>query len=308
MSDSCPVCGSANTELQGDYRGVHPAFLGLKRARCLDCEMVFATPMPGEQALEQFNASYFSSAHGGKPHSPVSTAFFAGIARLRAAHLDRYVSKSSKPVSRVLELGPGPGFFARDWMEKHPATQYLAVETDSSCHASLKKIGVHILESASAPGVGKPVDLVVMSHVLEHVSDPVAFLSESTRNLRSGGVLFIEVPCRDWEHKSLDEPHLLFFDKAPMKHLLGKLSFTDIQTSYHGQEIDSLRGASGLTAMAMAIRSRIIAMGIVAPFGGMRPGLECLSDPLERAVLAPYRAHRESQKPAWWLRALATKQ
>lgn len=308
MSHSCPVCGSANTELQGAYRGVYSAFLKLKRVSCLNCEMVFAAPMPSESALERFNANYFTEAHGGQPHNAVSTAFFSGIARLRGAHLDRYLEKHAAKVTRLCELGPGPGFFARDWMDKHPSTHYTAVETDSSCHASLIKIGVRLVSGAAAQDSANPVDLVVMSHVLEHISNPVQFLSDSTRALRQGGVLFIEVPCRDWEHKSIDEPHLLFFDKAPMKHLLGKLGFADIEMSYHGQEIANLRKASRLSVLILMLRSKLIGLGIVAPFGCLRPGMKCLSNPLERAVLAPYRAHLESQKPAWWLRALATKQ
>ena len=307
MSEACPVCGSADLKPQGDYRGTHPAFLEMKRARCLTCEMVFATPMPSEFALHQFNASYFTTAHGGHLQSRAGTAFFSAIARLRGAHLDRYLLSHATTVSRVLELGPGTGFFARNWLENHPSTIYTAIETDSSCHASLAKLGVRLVEDVAAHGASESVDLVVMSHVLEHVSNPRQFLSDSTRNLRKGGAVFIEVPCRDCEHKSMDEPHLLFFDKAPMKYLLHKFNFGDIEVSYHGQEIAKLRTASNFKALITALRAKIINWGFSAPFGHMRPGMECLSDPLERAAIAPYLAHRESLKPSWWLRVLATK-
>jgi hypothetical protein len=35
--------------------------------------------------------------------------------------------------------------------------------------------------------------------------------------------------------------------------------------------------------------------------------MELLTDPLERAAVAPFEAHREKQEPAWWLRAIARK-
>ena len=307
MNEACPVCLSTDSKLQGDYRGTHPAFLGMKRVRCLTCELIFATPMPSESALQQFNASYFMTAHGGQPNSPVSSGFFTAIARLRGAHLDRYLVNHATTVSRVLQLGPGPGFFARNWLEHHPSTIYTAIETDSSCHASLAKLGVRLVEDVAAHGARESVDLVVMSHVLEHVSNPVQFLSDSTRNLRKGGALFIEVPCRDCEHKSMDEPHLLFFDKAPMQHLLVNLDFEDIEVSYHGQEIAKLRTPSRFNAKMMALRSRLISLGVVAPFGHMRQGMECIASQLERAIVAPFLAHRESSTPAWWLRASAKK-
>jgi len=269
--------------------------------------MVFADPMPSDSALAEFNASYFSCAHGEKPKSRTATAFFSGIARLRIAYLEPYLSTHQITVSRVLELGPGPGFFARTWLDRHPTTIFKAIETDSSCHASLKEIGVHLVDCAERHAKEDPFDLVVMSHVLEHVSRPIQFISEATQNLRKGGALFIEVPCRDWEHKNMDEPHLLFFDKEPMKRLLGNQGFGEIKVSYHGQKIANLRNASKVLSIIMALRSKMIGMGVIAPFGRMRPGMEELKSSRERAVLAPYLAHEESTEPAWWLRALAIK-
>ena len=302
MRGTCPICVSSDFEFKGVYRGAHPAFIGMKRAHCKTCKMVFADPMPSDSALSEFNASYFNNAHGGKPQGAATLAFFSGIARLRNAHLEHYLRQNEISVSKVHEVGPGPGWFARSWMAQHPRTTYSAVETDASCHAVLREIGVHL-----SPDGNAPVDLVVMTHVLEHVIEPAAFLLEQTQRLRPGGALFIEVPCRDWEHKSIDEPHLLFFDKEPMKQLLGSQGFREIKVSYHGQKIAHLQKASKVDSTIMALRSKLIGMGVIAPFGQMRRGMEALTSSLERAVLAPYLAHQESMEPAWWLRALAIK-
>ena len=307
MTGTCPVCGGRDFEFKGDYRVTHHVFLGIKRAHCKTCDIVFADPMPSDSTLAEFNASYFTCAHGGKPQSRTATAFFSGIARLRMAYLESYLATYQITVSRVLELGPGPGFFARNWLERHPSSVYNAIETDSSCHASLKEIGVHLVDCSERQAKEEPFDLVVMSHVLEHVSSPIQFISETTQNLRKGGALFIEVPCRDWEHKSIDEPHLLFFDKEPIKRLLQNQGFREIKVSYHGQKIAHLQKASKVDSTIMALRSKLIGMGVIAPFGQMRRGMEALTSSLERAVLTPYLAHQESVEPAWWLRALAIK-
>lgn len=307
MNSVCPVCGQTDVGVQGVYRGRHGTFAGLQLAHCRGCDLVFAAPMPSEAALVDFNANYFDSAHGGQTQDQTAVAFFAGIARLRSEHLERYLAVHGVNVSKLLEIGPGPGYFARSWLERHSETSYLALETDRSCHDSLRQAGVSVLEQElGAPGA-ETVDLVVLSHVLEHVSDPRSFLEYATRSLRPGGALFIEVPCRDWEHKPLDEPHLLFLDKQPMRHLLDSLGFGEIQVSYHGREIEQLRSQSWLGAKWLGLRARLIAAGFVGPFGGARSGMESLTSPLQRAVLAPYMAHVESSKPAWWLRALAVK-
>jgi hypothetical protein len=303
----CPVCGSDDFELSDSYRGTHEVFSGLMRAHCRSCSMAFATPMPSEETLSEYNAAYFATAHGGTPASVVGRAFFSGIAQLRLAYLERYLSERRVSVSRLLEFGPGPGFFAASWLKRHPGTAYMAHETDLSCHADLDRLGIQLVGSVSSAEVAAPVDLVVMSHVLEHVSEPKVFLEHAIKSLRKGGVLFIEVPCLDYEHKLIDEPHLLFFDKKPMQHLLHTSGFTDIKVGYFGQQLDNLRSASFMQAKWMSLRSRLIAIGLVAPFSWEKSGMETLNS-LERAVVAPFRAHCESSKPAWWLRAVARKQ
>lgn len=270
--------------------------------------MIFVSPMPGEQALEQYNANYFMSAHGGQPHDVISVTFFKAIARLRFAFIKNYLDQQKIKPATILEVGPGPGFFAEVWLNQYPDSRYLALESDASCYESLEKLGVQIKkgDSLSKEAEGS-VDLIIMSHVLEHVSDPRSFLTGVTQKLRKGGALFIEVPCTDYLHKHIIEPHLLFFDKKAMRYLLEDLSFTQVQVSYHGEEISKLRNVSFFKKAYNALRSKAIGMGIIAPFAKKRPGMELMSDPLERAVVAPFKAHVESQQPSWWLRALAVK-
>jgi len=299
----CPVCGGGNSRRQGAFRHKHPIFAGCSRAICGDCSMVFAAPMPTDADLANYNASYFVTAHGGQPSSPLAQAFFAGIARLRLAFLRAFLDKHRIDVERVLELGPGPGFFARSWLEQVPQSIYSALETDRSSHESLLKLGVKLVDTADEVSA----DLVVMSHVLEHVSDPVGFVRAATRGLRAGGAVFIEVPCRDWEHKTLDEPHILFFDKVSMYRLLNGLGFTDIEIAYYGQTIAQLKTESKLHLVLTRVRAKLISWGLVAPFATTQGGLETLADPLQRAIVGPYGAHRESKEPAWWLRAVARK-
>ena len=303
MTKRCPVCGSEEVGVKRLFRATHPAYAGLQLAYCLRCELVFASPMPSSDALIHYNSSYFDSAHGGHSMGRTTLAFFAAIARLRADHLLRYLAARNLPADRVLEVGPGSGHFARAWLGRFPDTSYFALETDSTCYPSLRELGVNLRTG----GCTEAVDLVVASHVLEHVSDPHSFLQAVTRDLRLGGVLFIEVPCQDWRHKPIDEPHLLFFDKPPMAKLLASLGFTQIQLSYHGREITEIESMSWLPARWASVRARLINLGLVAPFCQLRQGMEGLDVPLQRAVIAPFEAHLETERPAWWLRALAVK-
>ena len=300
---TCPVCKNNFIKSTAPFRAKSPVFSGCQRITCLICDMVFAAPMPSDEELSNYNTTYFSTAHSGKPSNPTSLAFYSGIARLRLAFVNRFLDTHQISVSRVFELGPGLGYFAKSWIEQYPASNYSVFETDSSCHKSLVALGANLVELSNLT----PSDLVVMSHVLEHVSDPVSFINSTTRGLRKGGAIFIEVPCQDWKHKKFDEPHILFFDKKSIRFLLDKLGFDDIQVSYYGQPISELCSRSLLYDKLMTIRERLINWGIVGPFSKMEDGLEILNSPLEQAMVSPFLAHRESKEPAWWLRVMARK-
>jgi len=305
--EPCPACCSDQIRVCGSYRHHNPLFDDCSRMRCDNCGMVFVSPMPDAGALDAYNSGYFINAHGGIPTDPVAVAFHSAINRLRVAHVERFVEAKSVVVREVLEIGAGSGHFARHWLARHPETRYHAIEADDSCHSGLIQLGITLHRKPQELFQKTQVDLVVMSHVLEHTADPFDFLQAASAGLRPGGAQFIEVPCRDWEFKNEDEPHLLFFDKDPMKRLLTRLGYGDIALSYHGREISSLRNRLSRADLFGRIRARLIKLGIVAPFASNAPGLEILNSPLERAVVAPFEAHVEGQAPAWWLRAVATK-
>lgn len=303
----CPVCSSLKAEFIRHFHGRHSIFTDLSLVRCGACHLVYANPLPNKYDLDGYNSSYFHLAHGGQSNNKIDLAFFSGVARLRASFIRSYLRRKRINIFDLLEIGPGAGFFAKNWLSFSPKTRYFAIESDKSCYGALEGIGVKILDFKN-PNFGKDrVDLIVMSHVLEHVSDPFNFLSEMTQGLCSGGALFIEVPCQDWVHKSEDEPHLLFFEKTSMEHLLKRLGFVDIEMGYFGLEIDKLKNKSFLKKTLGRIRNKLIALGLIAPFSRASQGLEDLHVPLERAAVAPYCAHIESTEPAWWLRVIARK-
>ena len=302
----CPICGGSDLKEQEQYRGIHNTFMNLKRIHCLDCDLEFANPMPNKNDLDHYNCNYFEQAHGGKPQGKFSLAFFTGIAHLRFNYICSYLKRNSISVNSILEVGPGPGFFCKSWLRSYPQSQYYALESDSTCHKSLEELGVRILPSSGLMLTEGPFDLLVMSHVLEHVSDPIDFLLNISNNLRQAGVLFIEVPYRDYMYKTIDEPHLLFFNHASIACLLEKSGFERFEINFFGERINEGALAKRIRSFFMRVRGKIISSGFYYPFSRAAKGLDGLSA-LERAVLVPYKAHQESPTPTRWLRVMAIK-
>lgn len=304
----CPVCGATDSNVLRKYRYQNAIFAGCSLVGCDRCGMVFAHPVPSEEELRQYNEGYFDNAHGGIATHPLTTAFYSAISRLRMEYVEAYLGRRSLSAQHILEIGPGTGYFAKHWLEKHPSAYYAGVESDASCYSNLEKYGVHVYPTLDSVPQEQRFGLVVISHVLEHTTDPAGFLSACTEWLSPGGVLFIEVPCNDYQHKSLDEPHLLFFDKGPMGLLLDTVGFRDIQLSYHGNTIESLKQTpSFFQRFEKRLRNFLLNRGFVSWFSSTEKGMERMSDPLERAVIKPFGAHMEQPQPAWWLRAIAIK-
>lgn len=271
--------------------------------------MVFVHPMPDEEVLDKYNAGYFSNAHGGISTDKLTIAFHSAINLLRVIYVENFQQKHSIQIKNVLEIGPGGGHFARHWLNRcKKKTNYTGIESDTSCHDNLINSGVTVYAGIDQLPVDQNYDLVVISHVLEHTSNPVAFIANCTKLLSPGGILFIEVPCNDYEHKESDEPHLLFFDKGPMQLLFAKTGFDRIQVSYHGNTITDLKKIKpGHLGFMQRVRNVLLRKGIISPFSTKEPGLEGVDNPLERVVIKPFKAHIEQTEPAWWLRAIAIK-
>jgi SAM-dependent methyltransferase len=304
---ACPICNDTRVQNVAPYRHYSPVFTNLSRLRCDGCGLVFASPMPDAAALNQYNSTYFAAAHGGIPADAVSIAYHAAINRLRVIHVENYLGARCIVVGSVLEIGPGGGHFANSWLERHSKCEYAVVESDITMHAWLRSLGIDVRTNAAAIPATASIDLVVMSHVLEHTTSPAAFIADTTAALKQGGVLFIEVPCRDFEFKPMDEPHLLFFDKSSLDTLLSACGFGHIQLTYHGRTIEQLRSESKIGRAWARARAHLLARGIVAPFASDAPELDVLQRPLERAAVAPFEAHHEQVAPAGWLRAMAVK-
>lgn len=123
-----------------------------------------------------------------------------GCQRDRLAERDLHLADLSEelafvrglPVGRVLDVGCGLGFFLSGL---DPAWLRHGVEISAFAakHAA-RWADVHVgtLQSARYPDGW--FDLVILHHVIEHVEDPVALVSEVSRVLKPGGALVLGTP------------------------------------------------------------------------------------------------------------------
>ena len=139
--------------------------------------------------------------------------------------------------------------------------------------------------------IGISDDFVILSHVLEHVTEPILFLRSFADKMKKGGHLFIEVPCMDWKHKTLDEPHLLFFDKKPMEVLLEQLKLTQLNIAYYGIPHQHL--TNPLRQFFKRLRGFLWRKGIHYYHPEMQKIKAIVKDDLQAQALLNFDAHKE---------------
>jgi SAM-dependent methyltransferase len=305
MKNLCPICDSNKTSFIRKYNSQSKIFNTLNLTKCNNCFLVFTNPMPEIDIWNKYNSDYFNVAHGGITNNINTINFFKGIAVVRMKYILNYLNKNSIILNSILEIGPGVGYLAEKWLKFFPNLKYSVVETDTSCHSSLNKIGINVYNNIEDVPETSIFDLVIHSHVLEHVINPVEFLKNNTFFLRHGGVLFIDVPCNDWKFKELDEPHLLFFDKKPMLYLLNEqLNHRNIQISYHGNEINNIfkklnfRFLHKITFIFKKV-FKIVNWVILDDKKYLTFN--------EYLMIYDFKPHITNQKESWWLRSISTK-
>ena len=107
-------------------------------------------------------------------------------------HLDAVTAIIGRHFSghSLIEVGCGKGYFL-DHLQRQG---FDITGIDPAYEGS----NASVVKARFEPGLGLAADAVILRHVLEHVPDPLCFLSSIARANGGKGGIYIEVPCFDW--------------------------------------------------------------------------------------------------------------
>lgn len=184
----CPLCGGANHDIQ--YTGVRFAE-DVNVHVCGDCQMVYLWPQPDELRLNAFYTHEYRSVYDDPTPAERHDADMPE-AEQRVGRLMPFLAKDT----RVLEIGSGScAFLERVAPHIHEAVGVEMDQESRDWYASVADTRVfHTL--ADVPNE-QNFDLIVLFHVLEHLPDPVVFMSQLAERLKAGGRIVVEVPNVD---------------------------------------------------------------------------------------------------------------
>jgi SAM-dependent methyltransferase len=202
-SDEVPTCGACGSDrFEAVAVGFDYELLTCSNAwrfvACSSCGHVWLNPRPAASALSTiYPPTYYAYNYEEE---------VGGIARRGKEALDRLKFRGllkalDRPPRSYLDIGCGDGRFLR-LMEGRgvPRSRNHGIEMDPDAVEPLAAAGYQAfcgrVEDCDeiAPG---SIDLATMFHVIEHVADPAAVISEVSDWLAPGGLFAVETPNLD---------------------------------------------------------------------------------------------------------------
>ena len=176
----CFVCGAGRASLLG-------VDSGFRIERCEQCDLGFVNPRPNDAQLAAFYEKYYD------PGAAIPDKWEVEMRGVFDECRDWVLESSAS--GRVLDVGCSFGHFLRT-MER-AGFEGVGVEPSSVAaeHASRIVRGeIHVTGFESVEFAAASFDAVVSLYVLEHVSDPRAFMQKVFDVLRPGGQAIIRIP------------------------------------------------------------------------------------------------------------------
>ena len=268
----CPVCrGTRRRVLYGGLRDnvffCAPGEWVLHD--CLDCRSAYLDPRPSAATLHMAYRTYYTH----EEQEPISASSLQGLRYARRALTNGYKNwrfgAKLKPSGwlgaplvcllpfkraaiereyrhlprtarhgRLLDIGFGSGAFldaahAIGW-------EVTGIDTDSTVVSNALKRGLNVYQGGleTLAGQSNTFDVITLSHVIEHVHEPIAVLEACHRLLKPGGNLWLETPNinslgrkrfrNNW--RGLETPrHLVIFNRRSLHTALNRIGFTDVR-------------------------------------------------------------------------------
>lgn len=257
-SDSCcHICGATRlskipeinrfVSVSSDIRVVegHPVL-----AECQACGVLQKVVDPAWQESVRLVYAGYNINHQSGGADPVIFRSVYGPgprADILVQHLGRITKL--KPEGILLDIGCGNGNILRSFGAAYPGWSLFGMENSMQWRdAAMSISGVRGFYT-DLDSLGElRADIIVMSHVLEHIPDPSNYLRRLQNHLNRDGMLFIAVP--DIRQNPVDLfvlDHCTHFDAPALERVIARGGFVphEVHTDILGKEIVAL-GHAGI--------------------------------------------------------------
>lgn len=247
--EPCQLCGSLMTShsyyFNFDYLLMQPFNEKQYLIKCNSCGAFQTLPLYSSQALDKYYPVQYRFAMDKK-------GLLSRLQKIKYENDYKFIKNQllRRPES-VFDYGAGYGEFLAFLLRKKISSGGLEPTKIARDHV-LEKLGIQLSEApAEDYRFAQKFDVVILRHVLEHVSQPTQILREIQSNgLLPGGICVIKVPNAECLERKifgkywapLDIPrHRFHFTKKSLTIILNDAGFNDIQIQTERIPLDLTR-------------------------------------------------------------------
>lgn len=250
----CNLCGADYTKVRFLVRDRHSDEKRLfNLVKCKTCSLAYLNPRPTKAEIKEYYPPWYHS-RSQKEIVDIEKTMIWEIPWREAMH------KKAKPIlrykreGRILDIGCGDGSLLKFMKELGWETYGIDFNEVSTRYAR-EVLGLDVF-SGRLEEVNYPedfFDIIILFHVLEHLSDPLETLERIRPLLKKDGVLLIEVPnfasfeARIFRSKwfGIAAPlHLYQFTPYTLKAMLKSGGFTTVELGFIAEQTRYVAGYS----------------------------------------------------------------
>jgi len=232
---TCPICLYDKSKLI--YRQKFAAHFEHEIVSCVLCGFVYVNNTPSQKYYDEYykNQSKYEGVRTHEMHDNFTYKEFANI-------LKKFIPKNSN----ILEVGCSTGKLL-NFIKKKNYTRLIGIEPAPKCKKIAKKnYGIEVITSTLDNFKGREkYDLIIISAVMEHLTDIRSSVIKMYSLLNRNGMIYICVPDAERFHKKFDEPygefsteHINFFTEKSLYQLMSNCDKVFIKSD--GKAIVSL--------------------------------------------------------------------
>lgn len=226
----CPVCGHNSYNKLWDLDTFSYSI-------CKKCNLIYQNPQPVSTDIEfRYDNNYFQ-------YEVENEKAFLNLILLGLKDIGFVPNKVVKGSKKILDIGCATGLFLSHMKSLGWETYGVEICKEAAEYGNMVR-GVNIYNGLLYEAQFKKgyFDIINLSHVIEHVNEPMDFLFEIKSLLKPGGVFYCTTPNVDgfqakffkdrWRSAIAD--HLMLFSKKTLSLLLKEVGFEGLKSRTWG--------------------------------------------------------------------------